>query len=794
MRDAKEWARAGGAAVVAVLLSSLVARPHAQAGDEGPGSRAAPTRVSETPRPFVATAGSVVLDFDRASLRALSWRLAGTETLPAAREDHASRLTVAGGSTVWLGFSDGGFTGRVAATLRTTGGLLIDAAGRRVPIGSVTVVASPGFPWEIRSGIPGDGGETAGFEATDMLVELSPRGDTLSAAGALRLSPATAATLGYPGREDWIIGTLQLRVSLARYGDGAATATTGEVESGSASGSSLAGAIGPDVIVGDIHATKRWSRINEITSYSIGTVACNVGDASLLWVNNTPQHPVIAQNVYRLLDGRFEQIGLSWVKHGFTVSRGTVCSGPGACVPDSSAQAVGPGCSDTYAANLNGFQANLGPRGDINAATGAFPYPFSAPTITTELDRRIQIRDEDLLLLFNAGARYFVEAHYVHPGDAAAGNQDNNASYREVEVLSGGADVYSLSFTAAGTTRREKAAILAWQEVDPNVAVEYVDVPGDRRFILAYRVTQVDVGRWHYEYAVQNLNSHRSARAFHVPLPAAVDILDIGFHDVHDHSGAPFDSADWVSTHSGDSLTWATQTFDENPDANALRWGSLYNFRFDADTCPALGNVRLELFRPGAGGSPDEMSVSALVPSPAAVLASSDPPDGAIDARQPTDLAGFNPAGWQSVDVTFSAVSSCTPLSPADFQVTQLGRPGPAPSVQNVVPRGGGRYTLTLDRAISDRAWTVIAHTPSNARVRLGYLPADVNADGVSNARDVIAIINALNMVGPVPPVWSADINRIKGFESADIQRTVDLLRGAGAFDPYNGAKLPPRP
>ena len=57
---------------------------------------------------------------------------------------------------------------------------------------------------------------------------------------------------------------------------------------------------GPDVIVGDLFGTTRWGTVGSITAYSVGTNSCNVGTAPLLWVGSTNQHPVIAQNMYRL--------------------------------------------------------------------------------------------------------------------------------------------------------------------------------------------------------------------------------------------------------------------------------------------------------------------------------------------------------------------------------------------------------------------------------------------------------------------------------------------------------------
>src|SRR5687767_5064743 len=66
---------------------------------------------------------------------------------------------------------------------------------------------------------------------------------------------------------------------------------------------------GPDVIVGDLNGWAKWGTLNGVSAYSFGTVSCNIGDEILPWDAQSNQHPVIAQNAYRLKGGRFEQIG-----------------------------------------------------------------------------------------------------------------------------------------------------------------------------------------------------------------------------------------------------------------------------------------------------------------------------------------------------------------------------------------------------------------------------------------------------------------------------------------------------
>jgi hypothetical protein len=47
-------------------------------------------------------------------------------------------------------------------------------------------------------------------------------------------------------------------------------------------------------------------------------------------------------------------------------------------------------------------------------------------------------------------------------------------------------------------------------------------------------------------------------------------------------------------------VTWSTQSYAANPNANALRFGTIYNFRFDANAPPSQRvNVLIGLFRPG---------------------------------------------------------------------------------------------------------------------------------------------------------------------------------------------------
>ena len=378
---------------------------------------------------------------------------------------------------------------------------------------------------------------------------------------------------------------------------------------------STAWAAGPDVTVFTLSGTTNYGSAGGLRGYSIGTVSCNVGDAPLNWCDNAggcglgttdEDHPVIAQNIYRLKNGRFEQIGMSWLKHGFvsTNSSASGC-GDGSCDPPPlGGNQLGVGCTDPYGSSLNGSRP-LGKRSEVNASTGDFPFPFGLGGSTANVyNQRAVVLESELNPATNPGARYFLEGHYIAPDDAAAGNALNNASYREVTVESG---TFNLLLGAA--TVREKAAISAWPTIDSSVEFVSVDVPGAivERFHVARKVTDLGGGTWHYEYAVHNMNSDRSARSFQVKFVIPATITNVGHRDVDHHSGEPYGTTNWVPTVTSDAVIWATEDFATNANANALRWGTMFNFWFDADRGPGSIQHVIGLFKPG---TPTQMTFS----------------------------------------------------------------------------------------------------------------------------------------------------------------------------------------
>ncbi len=372
--------------------------------------------------------------------------------------------------------------------------------------------------------------------------------------------------------------------------------------------------IGPDVIIGDITSIQNANSFQGLDSFTLGTTACNVGDTVLNWFGPTNLHPVISETFYKFkfVDGagRFEQVGLSWLKHGFASDTGSLCC---TCQNPGNNQIMGVGCSDPYSASQSGAQSTLSPRWQVNAHTGVFPFPGANPTWGGSTARRCEVALTDLEV--SAGTtHYYAECTYVTQDDAAAGNNNNNCSYKEIAVT-GGPTNYT--FATLGTTTRAVPAITLWPVLDAGTTLTNVQVPGDGLFVVGSHATSLGGGLYHYEFAVHNMNADRAAGTFSVPVPPTALVTNIGFHDVTHRNGdgagnISQTSADWPGVFAGGAVTWAAETEAQNPNANAIRWACTYNFRFDADIAPMSGSVTVGLWK---AGSPADFTAAAQVPT-----------------------------------------------------------------------------------------------------------------------------------------------------------------------------------
>lgn len=524
--------------------------------------------------------------------------------------------------------SDGAIS-LVGGSLSHSGGidLVTSAGGSMISQFATEPDASGSSLFVLDGALAGDG-----LAVADVVSTLDPETKTLLIRGEnVLITPGLANQLGDPGLAGETIGSLVIAVEAIWTGGdfpstlddylrsagqrGVCTPHNGNNDG--AGGSSQCCAVsGPDVIVGVLPNVSNYAAVGGIEAFTVGTTSCNLGAQDLLWQASNTNHPVIGQNMYRLKDNRFEQVGMSWLKHGFLALANNAC-GCG-CINPGNGALLGVGCSDPYSSGLNGDQdgnggatGGLGPRFQVDAHTGAFSFPYMFQGMSgNSIYKRIQVEIADLDPAQDGGGLYFLEGHYVTPDDAAFGNQDNNASHRQV-AISGAGSAWNASFTGMPITVREQPAIRAWQNSDASVQevdVRAQDSGGDEGLlILAGKATNLGGGQWHYEYALHNLNSHRGVQQVTIPFPAGTVISNAGFHDVDYHSGdgeggVTRSGTDWTITIGIDQISWNTQTLAQNSNANALLWGTTYNFRFDANVAPDVTEVQMDYFR-GTGPS-----------------------------------------------------------------------------------------------------------------------------------------------------------------------------------------------
>jgi len=170
------------------------------------------------------------------------------------------------------------------------------------------------------------------------------------------------------------------------------------------------------------------------------------------------------------------------------------------------------------------------------------------------------------------------------------------------------------------------------------------------------------------------MNLDRAIQSFSVPLGPGVNISNIDFHAPPQEPGwsndgtfnnQGYSSTPWTVTQTADSITWNTETFAQNQNANAIRWGTLYNFRFDADQPPQSVNATVGYFKTG---SPMMVAIQA----PAGAGTPSPTPT-------PTSTATTTPTATPTPTATASTTPSATPRSTPTPRSQPTARPRPTP-------------------------------------------------------------------------------------------------------------------
>jgi hypothetical protein len=501
--------------------------------------------------------------------------------------------------------------------------------------------------------------------------------------GRLLISKEFANALGRPSDAGAIVGKLSIGAAMQPIEVNRLDAN-GNVKSASLPALHQPGVgtvPGPDVIVGDLIDLVQLDdgAVNGKVGVSLGTDACNKGTIDVDWIAlPSNDHPFIPQNLYRMSGGatnteRFEQIGQSWGKHAFTAASSNDCNF--GCNGVNGTH-LGSGCSDAYGAGLNGAQDLIGSRAWVNPFTGFFaqnPDPNDHTGHNHDATaHRILVDVDDLNTSLNVGASYFAEAEYIvpHEGTWCQSHPDqcnmyNNASYRQCSVI--GIN-QPFSFNFVGNTVREQPAIMAWTGATVNEGQP--DPGNDGIFFVGYKVTGPTAGVYHYEYAIYNQNLDRAIQSFEVvyPLFPPIVLNNVGFHAPPQHPGfandgtqgdAGYSSDPWIFTTSFTSATWNCQTFAENQNANAIRFGTLYNFRFDSTAPPAETTANIGFFKTGS-------PISVKVQAPAQSDATPTPTPSPTPTPTPTPTVTPTP----------------TPTPTATVRPTPTPRPNPGPRVR----------------------------------------------------------------------------------------------------------------
>ena len=443
--------------------------------------------------------------------------------------------------------------------------------------------------------------------------------------GRLLMSKEFAKALGRPSDAGSIVGKISVGaamqpIEITQVVNGKPKSVVMPPLSQGASPGAATLVPGPDIIVGDLPDMVQVGSEGSQVGLGVATTSCNNGDQPVNF-HALPEtdHPFFPQNFYRMSGGadnleRFEQIGQAWIKHAFGADELDECNlgcDTSNCVQFSQ---LCPGCADPYLADENGWYQLLGSRAWVNPFTGFFLSDPDPTNHTGHNDigasHRIRVNVSDLNTTLNAGATYFAEAQYLtpqeyawcqaHPGQC---NMYNNASYRQF-LVSG---TTNFTFSPVGETLRMKPAINGWtgamvNQVEP-------DPGNDGIWFMGYKVSNPTAGVYHYEYALYNQNLDRAIQSFSVPLGVGANISNIGFHAppqepgwANDNipGGQGYSSAEWAVTQDGSSITWSTETFAQNQAANAIRFGTLYNFRFDADQPPQSADATVGFFKTGS--------------------------------------------------------------------------------------------------------------------------------------------------------------------------------------------------
>src|SRR5206468_11722191 len=115
---------------------------------------------------------------------------------------------------------------------------------------------------------------------------------------------------------------------------------------------------------------------------------------------------------------------------------------------------------------------------------------------------------------------------------------------------------------------------------------------------------------------------------------------------------AGYSSAPWTVTQAG-ATSWNCETIAQNPNANAIRWGTLYSYRFDSILPPVTKDALIGFFKTGSPvtiqllGPNDEEPPPTPTPTPTATATATATPTATVTPTatpRPTPTPRSNPS------------------------------------------------------------------------------------------------------------------------------------------------------
>lgn len=536
-------------------------------------------------QPQEIVSGITRITFDEPALRNAGLRLTAVDPSDSSQTPETWRFLITGKSTAHVLVSNN------ATELR---GFMIHGGGIVLSSGAKVLRIRDFSIGQLNNDLVLYAGNLAVFHVTANLnVDVTSR--TAKLFGDLRTTAAVAQAFGTV-----TAGAVVGHIAVDAETSAANAATTPAVGSQPPGVALQPGVVASDVRFCELYDLRQVGTSGDRIALAAATTSWNFGSQKLDWWRRPDwRHPYIVLNLYRIRDDRFEQLGQSWIKHGFFALSDSQCASE--CLEATNGTQLAPGCTDTYNTYTNADQDTLGPRFEVDPWQGVWESQGShgAGHVHGPLDHRLTVRQSEIAPAQNAGATYFLEGYYVHYQDT---NVFNSAAWKPITPVPPElpSQEWRFSMTGRGTPATDGFAIDAWANARKSLIAENAPpiefISADGRSVLAAKAVPVGGNRFRYTYALLNVDMNRQIGAFAVHLPDNTVVSDVGFSapqhtdSLNAPNGAPIDNAAWTSTTTTTTVAWRTTT-------NPIRWGTVYTFWFTAAAPPVDGPVEVTLFR-----------------------------------------------------------------------------------------------------------------------------------------------------------------------------------------------------